>query len=153
MSIGDVRVSPRWVELSWRPTDQHVPFTILAGLGAVATVTLGVFGLPPVSLHTFPHELGVMFPTCGGTRAARFMATGEWDRAWQYNPLSVLLVLGAAVMMARLAVGVLTRRWLTVRVAWSRSRLTAVAAVAALLLVALAWRQQLNADLLMAGTL
>lgn len=113
---------------------------------------MAIFGLPPVDLHGPWHHAGIMSPLCGGTRAATYTARGELAIAWQYNPLGLLVVLGAAMSMVRLAVGVLTRRWATVTLQWTRRRVWLTVAVMTPLIIALAVRQQLRADLLMAST-
>ncbi len=93
-----------------------------------------------------------MDPLCGGTRAAAYTARGEWAQAWRYNPLGILAVLAAGVAVLRAAIGVLTGRWVTLTIAWTPRRARAVAATATVLLVALTVRQQLRAELLIAGT-
>ena len=143
---------PSWLRLSWRPRDQHRLVTIFAGLGLAIAVAMSVFGLPPVDLHGPFHQFGIMDPLCGGTRAARYTAQGEWALAWKYNPLGILTVLGAGVVTARTVIGMLTRRWLTAQLHWTLRRGRAVTVVVIGLLVALEIRQQLQADLLMAGT-
>lgn len=114
--------------------------------------TMAVFGLPPVDLHGPLHHAGIMDPLCVGTRAAAYTARGEFALAWRYNPLSILVVVGAAALVVRTAVGLLARRWLTLKVSWTLRRLWAAWATVLLLLAALTVRQQLRADLLLAGT-
>lgn len=126
--------------------------TIFAVLGVGIAVAMSVFGLPPVDLHGPLHPFGIMDPLCGGTRAARHTPQGEWVLAWKYNPLGILAVLGAGVATARTVVGMLTQRWLTAQLHWTVWRACAVTVVVTGLLVALEIRQQLHADLLMAGT-
>lgn len=55
-----------------------------------------------------------MDPFCGGTRSARLTILGQWGMAWTYNPMGLLTVLGAAALVVRSVVGVLTHRWLNV---------------------------------------
>lgn len=113
---------------------------------------MAVFGLPPVDLHGPLHHAGIMDPLCVGTRAAAYTARGEFALAWRYNPLSILVVVGAAALVVRTAVGLLARRWLTLKVSWTLRRLWAAWATVLLLLAGLTVRQQLRADLLLAGT-
>ncbi len=134
------------------PRDPYRWLTLASvALLAVAAGT-AAFGLPPVDLHPPTHWFGVMDPFCGGTRAARYAALGEWGRAWTYNPLGVFTVVGVAGLTLRAAVGLATRRWVSLSVVWSVRGRRAAELVALLLLIALQARQQSRADLLMAGT-
>ncbi len=144
--------SAGWVEVSWQRRDQHRLITCLAIFGVVIAAAMAVFGLPPVDLHGPFHRFGIMDPLCGGTRAARYTAQGEWALAWKYNPLGILTVLGAAAVTTRTLIGGLTRRWLAAQVHWTPTRRRAAILIVFALLVALEVRQQLRADLLIAGT-
>lgn len=139
----------RSVRLEWSGTDGMRALTVVGTLGLVAAVSLGIFGLPSVDLHGPLHRLGIMDPLCGGTRAARLTAQGRLLDAWRYNPLGIFATLGAALAGARLAVGLLTRRWLNVRVAWTPKRTRLVIAALLLATIALQFRQQAHADLLL----
>ena len=141
-----------WIQFSWQARDRHRLVTIIAFAGFVAAAVMAVFGLPPVDLHGPFHRLGIMDPLCGGTRAARFTAQGQWATAWEYNPLGIVAVLGAAAVTARTATGVLLGRWLTAELIWTPRRRRLALGVLAALIVVLEVRQQLRADLLMAGT-
>lgn len=141
-----------WIHFSWQVRDRHRLVTAIAFVGFVAAAAMAMFGLPPVDLHGPFHRLGIMDPLCGGTRAARFTAVGQWGLAWEYNPLGIVTVLGAAAATARTAVGVLAGRWLTADLSWTPRRRRLALGVLAVLLIALEMRQQLRADLLMAGT-
>ena len=141
-----------WVHLTWKQRDQHRLITAVALVGAVVAVAMAVVGLPPIDLHGPFHRFGIMDPLCGGTRAARFTTQGEWALAWKYNPLGIVTVLGAFAVTGRAAVGLLTRRWLTVELSWTSRRRRLVIAMLIVLIVALEVRQQLRVDLLMAGT-
>lgn len=112
---------------------------------------MAVFGLPPVHLHGILHHVGIMDPLCGGTRAAAYTARGDWAVAWRYNPLGILAVLVAAAATLRALVGVLWGRWLTVALALTPRQRRALIVMAAAVLVAMTVRQQLRADLLVAG--
>ena len=140
------------VRLSWDRKDQHRVLTVTALIGVTIAAAMAVLGLPPIDLHGPFHRFGIMDPFCGGTRAARFTAQGEWALAWKYNPLGILAVLGAAAVTGRTAVGLLTRRWLNARVLWTKPRVRFVITLVVLALLALEVRQQLRAELLMAGT-
>ena len=141
-----------WLQVNWQRRDQHRLITFLAMLGVGTAAGMAVFGLPPVDLHGPFHRFGVMDPLCGGTRAARYTAQGEWALAWRYNPLGIVTVAGAVAVTGRTVVGALTRRWLTVQVHWTSTRRRAAILLVLVLLVALEVRQQLRADLLIAGT-
>ena len=73
---------------------------------------------------------------------------GQWRAAWRYNPLGLAAILGAAIVVLRAGVGVVSRRWWTPAPAPEVRRLLTVALL--LGLVALEVRQQLLAPLLMA---
>ncbi|WP_206074584.1 DUF2752 domain-containing protein [Antribacter gilvus] len=133
-------------------TDRHRWLTGGATLALGAAILMAVFGLPPVDLHGPLHLLGIMDPFCGGTRAARYAALGNLVEAWRYNPLSIVIVYGALTAVVRAGVGLVTRRWFTLTIGWTPVRRRWVIAVALVLLVLLEVRQQLRADLLMAGT-
>src|SRR6266487_3544477 len=98
-----------------RPTDRaHLACAIFA-----------VTGPPPLDLHGPLHYLGIMDPLCGMTRGVLWTLRGRLERAWAYNPASLLLVAGALAVLVRAGVGWLTGRWLTVtlghaRRPWSR---------------------------------
>lgn len=141
-----------WLQVSWQRRDRHRLITAIAFVGVGIAVAMAAFGLPPVDLHGPFHRFGIMDPLCGGTRAARYTTQGEWALAWKYNPLGILTVLGAAAVTARSLVGLLTRRWLNLSFSWTPRRRRLAIAVILVLLVALEVRQQLRADLLMAGT-
>lgn len=119
----------------------------LAGAAAMAT-----FGLPSVNLHGPLHRLGIMTPTCGGTRAARFAAQGNLVQAWRYNPLGIFSVLGAALVVLRASLGAATGIWVRASMVWTPRRRRIAIAVVIVLLILLEVRQQTRADLLIAGT-
>jgi hypothetical protein len=138
----------RW---SWQGTDQHRWLTLLSTATLAAAAATALFGLPPLDVHGPLHYVGVMDPLCGGTRAARHTMRGEVALAWRYNPLGILAVVAAAVLVVRSAVGTATSRWLTVVVSWTPTRRKAALAVCGVLVAALAVRQQLRAELLVSG--
>lgn len=129
----------RWVSLA--------ATGLLGVAGAVA-----LFGLPPIDLHGPLHWYGIMDPLCGGTRAARYTALGQWGEAWRYNPLGIVTVLLVALLLVRDAVGVTTRRWASVHVTWTRRARWIAIMVAIALIVLLEIRQQGRAELLMSNT-
>lgn len=141
-----------WGTYTWERQDHHVGVTVVALAGLTVAGAMALFGLPPVDLHGPLHRFGIMDPLCGGTRAARFTAQGEWALAWQYNPLGIAAVLGAAVATLRAGVGLLSRRWLTVRLQWTPWRKRLAVTVGISVFVALMIRQQLRADLLIQDT-
>ena len=132
--------------------ERHWWLTAGTGLALSIAVAMAVFGLPPIDLHGPLHKIGIMDPLCGGTRAARYAAQADLAQAWRYNPLSIIIVYGAALAVVRTAVGVLGRHWVTVAVAWTPRRRRWAFAIAVALLVLLEIRQQARADLLMSGT-
>lgn len=138
-----------WFRWSWERRDAHRSLTAFALIGVSIAAAMAVCGLPPVDLHGPLHYLGVMDPLCGGTRAAWYTARGEWRRAWTYNPLGILAVVGAAAVTGRAVVGLLARRWLTFDVTWTPRRRRLLTIGALVLLAILEVRQQLQAALLM----
>ena len=140
------------VSLGWDHRDRHRWLTGLAAAAVASAVGMAIFGLPPVDLHGPLHKVGIMDPFCGGTRAARYTAQWRLVEAWRYNPLSILIVLGGLAAVVRAVVGLTTRRWLTLAVAWTPRRRGIAIVVIGLLLLALEVRQQLRADLLMEDT-
>lgn len=139
------------VHVSIDASDRHrwVTFPSL-GLLMIAVV-MAVTGLPPIDLHGPNHWFGIMDPLCGGTRAARYTVQGHWALAWTYNPLGVLAVLLVGATVLRAIIGVLTHRWVTVTVRWTRRRRW-IALTALVVLVIVLARQQGRADFLMDGT-
>lgn len=91
-----------------------------------------------------------MDPLCGGTRAIRFAAMGNWAESIRYNPLGLLCFLGFLALIGRAVMGFLTHRWYTFSLTWTRTRGWTAAAVVLRLLIALDIRQQSIAPLLMA---
>lgn len=150
--MGGTTVVPPILTVSWEPKDRHLWMTLLAFAGVLVAAALAAFGLPPVDLHPFIHDLGIMDPLCGGTRSARYTAQGDFGQAWNYNPLGILTVLGGVLAVSRALVGLVSRKWLTVRIGWTPRRRWIAVAAFIILVTALEIRQQLRADLLMAGT-
>ena len=125
----------------------------LASVGLLAVAGgMAALGLPPVDLHGPNHWVGIMDPFCGGTRAARYTALGEWGLAWKYNPLGIVTVVAVGLLVLRASVGGLTRRWIALDIAWTRRGRWVAVTVAVLLVIALEIRQQGRAELLMAGS-
>ncbi|KRB73137.1 hypothetical protein ASE01_20415 [Nocardioides sp. Root190] len=144
-------------------THAHVGLTVdsqdryrwitLASIGLLAVAAgMAALGLPQFDLHGPLHWFGIMDPLCGGTRAARYTALGEWDLAWKYNPLGIVTVIAVGLLALRAGVGVLTRHWITLDITWTRRGRWVAVTIAALLVIALEIRQQGRAELLMAGT-
>jgi len=126
--------------------------TALALVGLAVAAAMAIFGLPPVDLHGPLHRLGIMDPLCGGTRAARLTAQGHLAQAWTYNPLGIVAVLGAAGVVLRTAAGAVTGRWVNLHARLTRRQNRSLLLVLVIATVALEVRQQLRADLLIAGT-
>lgn len=150
--VHDPSASPR----AWRVTvaqrDGHRWITWAALFLGLVAAGMAIFGLPPIDMHGPLHRVGIMTPSCGGTRAARYAAQGEWALAWQYNPLGLFTVVAAALLALRAGIGLLARRWINIEVHWTRRRRLIVTGVILLLLALLEVRQQGRADLLMTDT-
>ena len=119
----------------------------MAAVGLASGVALAVLGLPPVDLHSPLHNAGVMDPLCGATRGVHAAMLGEFGTAWRYNPLSLVLVLGAAGASLREAVGRLRGRWLNLRMTHRRT----VVLTGVVLVTALEANQQAHVGLLRSG--
>lgn len=138
--------SARGISLRVEHHDKARALLPIAITGLVIAFGLAVAGLPPVDLHGPFHRFGIMDPLCGGTRALRLAARGDITGALAWNPLSPILLTGAVAVVLRHGMGVLTGRWVNVRVATDRRLLIAALAV---LVVLLEVRQQTNAAMLM----
>ena len=145
-----------YARLYWGRRDAHRAITLVLTVTALAGVaiagTMAIAGLPTVDLHGPLHKLGIMDPFCGGTRAARYTAQGRLGDAWRYNPLSILIVVGSLLLIARTALGLIGRRWLNLSLHLTPRARRALWWTAFALLALLEIRQQMRADLLMAGT-
>jgi hypothetical protein len=135
--------------------DRHRAVTLLATalalVGLALAAAMALVGLPPIDLHGPLHHVGIMDPLCGGTRAARLTAQGRLAQAWAYNPLGILAVLGAVAVVLRTAVGAVTGRWLNLHGKPTRQQARILLVLLVIGTVALEIRQQLRADLLIAG--
>jgi hypothetical protein len=118
-------------------------WTWIALAGLVIAVLLAIVGLPRIDIHGPLHYLGVMDPLSGGTRSVHLTMHGHLRDALRYNPASPMLVLAAAALLMRSALGWATGYFLSVHV--PRRLLIPVTVVA---LVALEVNQQLHAGLL-----
>lgn len=152
--VSQTPASPRpvgrvGVALVVHDTDRHRVVTVLALLAATATVALVVLGLPPIDLHGPLHGYGVMWPTCGATRATWFAARGDLGRSWDLNPLGAVVVGGSALAVLRALVGVSTSRWVSWSVTTTPRARRVLGIVAVLAFVALEALQQSRAALLM----
>lgn len=134
-----------FVRVWWDQCDRHRKLTTTALIGVTIGVLLAVFGLPPVDVHGPLHYVGLMAPTCGGTRALRLVFLGQFGASLAYNPLSLVLATGAIGFLARHAYGHLTGRWLSFRVSRSWPAILLVAIAVILLEI----NQQRHAALLM----
>lgn len=76
---------------------------ILASLVFAALLVLGIPSLSPAparaSICVFREATGIPCGMCGGTRAVRALAAGDWDRALYLNP-AVIPVLAVAGLLA-----------------------------------------------------
>ncbi len=137
--------------LTWNVAahDEWRAWTVIAVIGLFLAALLATFGLPPVDLHTPLHHAGIMDPLCGGTRAVRLAAMGQFGQSLTYNPLGLVVILGGAILLVRAAVGITTKRWYHVNVRYTRRRFWIVVIIGIGIVVALEIRQQSIAPLLM----
>lgn len=129
------------VRLARLDRDPASSLTRLAAVGLAVAAGLAVFGLPPVSLHSPTHFVGIMDPLCGMTRGVVATLRADLREAWGYNPASPLVVVAGLGIVARWVMGSVTGVWVTVRLRVTRL----VVAAVGLSLAALQVNQQLHA--------
>ena len=145
-TVADVdagRSAPGW----WSDRDgARLPTAAALAVWPLA-LAFSAVGLPRVDLMWQFHRVGLVGPTCGLTRAAVALASGDAARAWMFNPAVFVLAAAAAALAARAAVGRATGRWLVLRLPrhWS------AAALAAVLVAGLWANQQSHAALLLSA--
>ncbi|MGH9267296.1 MAG: DUF2752 domain-containing protein, partial [Acidimicrobiales bacterium] len=86
----------------------------------------------------------IMDPLCGMTRGVAAATRGDLVEAVRFNPASPMVVLSGAFGIVRGVVGLARGQWLELRLRATRG----IVLAAAVLVFALAVRQQLNAPLL-----
>lgn len=129
------RRAPVGARLLWRwsDRDEHRVVFLMTGVAVAVGLVLRVLPRDLDVVHTFEHGLGFMAPTCGLTRAGLALVRGDLATAWSYNPAIFLVAPLAAALVARFASGVVTGRWLTLRVKpGSVGRLIGLAIIVAL---------------------
>ncbi|HEV8651379.1 MAG TPA: DUF2752 domain-containing protein [Actinomycetes bacterium] len=132
------------LRVRWARQDRHPTLAPLAAAGLLVAGLLALVGLPPVDLHGPLHYLGIMDPLCGMARGTVALLRGRLGQAFTYNPASPLLVAGAMLALGRWLVGMVTGRWLEVRVQPTRSAW----GIAVVVVVALWVNQQAHTALL-----
>lgn len=105
------RPVPGFGSLQVGTVDRHPRLVWIAAAGLVTAMLLGTFGMPPIGLHLPTHDLGIMGPLCGMTRAVARAAVGDLAASWRHNPGGLVLVAGAWGAIVRTAIGRRTRRW------------------------------------------
>lgn len=142
---------PPSISLKVERSDRWQPVTWLAFAAGIIAVTMVIIGLPPFDLHLPPHHAGIMDPFCGGTRAIRLAAMGNWAESWRYNPIGVPLFIVCVMLMVRAVVGWISGRWVTLRIHWTRRGKVIAWLLGAALVIALEINQQAHAELLMSS--
>lgn len=112
----------------------------VAGLIVVGALYLRLSG-PTIDTDGVLTSLGIVDPFCGGTRGMSALLRGDLGIAWRWNPLAPGVAVFAVLLIARLAVGFASHRWVNVG-GRRRSWLMFVGAVLAVVWV----NQQLQAD-------
>ena len=130
------------IRVCWTDTDRVRGLGMSASVVLLIGVALAVAGMPPISIHSPLHFVGVMDPFCGMTRGIAATLRGDLRTAWWFNPASPLIVLATLVVVARSAAGTVRGRWLDV--AFTRPHL--LAALVGVALVVLEINQQLHVD-------
>lgn len=138
------RPVPGFGSLQVDTVDRHPRLVWIAAAGLLVALLLGTLGMPPIDLHMPTHDLGLMGPLCGMTRAVARAVVGDLAASWRYNPGGVVLVAGAWGAIARTAVGRWARRWANLQLDVTRGGWWAIAAA----MIVLTVNQQLHADLL-----
>jgi hypothetical protein len=122
--------------------DEMTWMTWLSGIGLATAVVLALIGGLPVDVPMPTHRFGWVEPSCGLTRGSTAVMRGDFSTAWRYNPLSFVVIAFGVAGCIRTVVGVLTGRWINVRVPPTRRSWLALIAP----LVAFWAYQQTNAD-------
>ena len=130
---------------AFAPNDEMRWLTRTVAIGAATAVMLALVGGMPFALPMPTHAIGVVDPTCGLTRGSTAIARGDFATAWRFNPAAFLLALLGVAVAARTAYGLVTHRWLSVRLAVTAPLLVFVGVVFA------GWwaYQQSNAEFIM----
>lgn len=135
-----------WFEVERHDRWQAVTWIAFAAI--VIAVVMAVIGLPPIDFHTPLHYAGIMDPLCGGTRAIRLAAKGDWVASWRFNPVGIPLLIVCVLLAGRALVGWTTRRWVTLRIRWTRRGKLFAWLVVVAFLIALEINQQAHVGLL-----
>ena len=135
-----------WFEVERRDRWRVMTWSAVA-IAAIA-VTMAVIGLPAFDAHTPLHHAGIMDPGCGGTRAIRLAAMGNWPASWQYNPVGIPLFVGCGLLILRAVIGWVSGRWLSLRIAWTHRGKVIAWTVFVVAVIALEINQQSHAALL-----
>ena len=101
-------------------TDQARWVTWTTIVGSLAAGGLVLTGGLPFDLPMPTYRFGVVTPTCGLTRGSTAIARGDFALAWQYNPVSFLVMFFGLLGVARTGLGVVAQRWVVVNCTRSR---------------------------------
>lgn len=130
--------------LRWWISDREETrwIALVSLVGMIAGLALVLNGGFPVDMPMPTHSFGWVEPTCGLTRGSTALIRGDFALAWRYNPASFLVVGAAVAWLVRTAVGLVSRRWLNLRVRPNAAIWIGLLVVVAALLVV----QQSNAE-------
>lgn len=112
LSVAASQARSHFGRLGWDDRDRWPALTKASVALVALAAVFARFGLPNVPLMWPLHRLGLVLPGCGLTRGVVAIFRGDPARAWMFNPASFVVVLLAAAFMLRLAVTIVTHRWL-----------------------------------------
>lgn len=135
---------------AWISEEDQTRWITVASLGGLALCALLVVaGGTPWDTPMPTHSFGWVEPTCGLTRGSTALLRGDASLAWRYNPASFLVIGGALAWLVRSAIGLVTGRWLNLRIRPTALMWVGVGAG----LVALLIVQQSNAEFIITSRL
>ncbi len=116
-SPGQARLLRSSSVKAWISGEEQTRWVTVVSLGGLAVGALLVLaGGTPWDTPMPTHSFGWVEPTCGLTRGSTALLRGDVSLAWRYNPASFLVIGGALAWLVRSAIGLVTGRWLNLRI-------------------------------------